>query len=451
MKRDLGLFIFLSAVFIAAVAILGYEIPRDATFPLLSLYWTIFGAGFCLFRIAQKERIPISYFLLVGGISRVVLLFSWPQLSDDFYRFFWDGYLVSKGISPYADLPSHLISRTEDAVLLEIFPHLNSPDYFSVYPPLNQAVFALSVWLGGQSLFGTVIALRAILIGGEVITAWVMKSLLQKLGFHASKILLYVLNPLVIFEITGNLHFEGLMLLFILLTFIAIYSRIAISGAWFSLAVSAKLTPFVLFPLFIIKQYKSHSQILFIIVFSITLLLVNFPVFKYRSNFLSSIQLYFGTFEFNASIYYLVREISMLWIDYNPIAYLSPTLTVIAMVLILVITVQKMSSMTIMERAVSIYMVYLLFHTTVHPWYCIIPLGLSLFTRYRHVLVWSMLIVLSYVGYRSLPVTEPYWLLCVEYTTLLIFMWKDFKKYHFTKTMSKLSGLQGDSQRSQTL
>ena len=91
--------------------------------------------------------------LLIGvalGL-RVCLLPLAPTLSDDGYRYIWDGAVqVQNGWNPYAETPREHVARGfEPPVPLEA---LNSPDYPSVYPPVSQLVFAFSAWAGGRGL-----------------------------------------------------------------------------------------------------------------------------------------------------------------------------------------------------------------------------------------------------------------------------------------------------------
>ena len=48
------------------------------------------------------------------GISfRLVLFFAYPWLSEDFYRFIWDGFVIGENINPYEYTPSELINNEE--------------------------------------------------------------------------------------------------------------------------------------------------------------------------------------------------------------------------------------------------------------------------------------------------------------------------------------------------
>ena len=67
---------------------------------------------------------------------------------------------------------------------------------------------------------------------------------------------------------------------------------------------------------------------------------------------------------------------------------------------------------TSMLFAVSIY---LLFSTTVHPWYLTIPLMLSIFTSFRYIIIWTLVIILSYVAYSNPEYQENLWLVALEY------------------------------------
>ncbi len=53
--------------------------------------------------------------------------------------------------------------------------------------------------------------------------------------------------------------------------------------------------------------------------------------------------------------------------------------------------------------------------TTMHPWYLATPLFLSLFTRYKFTLVWSLVIFLSYFTYVNDSNINSYWGLLIEY------------------------------------
>lgn len=74
------------------------------------------------------------------------------------------------------------------------------------------------------------------------------------------------------------------------------------------------------------------------------------------------------------------------------------------------------------------YVVYLLFSTTIHPWYLIIPLGFCVYTRYNFMIYWSFIVFLSYSFYA---LGNSKWvdvLVAIEYIGLLIFVLLEYKK-----------------------
>ena len=62
---------------------------------------------------------------------RLMLLFSFPNLSDDIFRFIWDGRMCSLGINPYGYLPSEIVDN-HAALGAELYSELNSPNYFTI-------------------------------------------------------------------------------------------------------------------------------------------------------------------------------------------------------------------------------------------------------------------------------------------------------------------------------
>jgi hypothetical protein len=59
--------------------------------------------------------------LLFAGIFRLSILFAPPYLSDDIYRYVWDGRVQAAGINPYRYVPAdeHLQSLRDDRDLPE--------------------------------------------------------------------------------------------------------------------------------------------------------------------------------------------------------------------------------------------------------------------------------------------------------------------------------------------
>lgn len=81
-----------------------YHLDRTDFVKLISLYTSLFFIFLNL--LCQREE----YLLIIGVLSRLIFLFSLPNLSQDFYRFIWDGRLISQGINPYLFTPNYLMS-----------------------------------------------------------------------------------------------------------------------------------------------------------------------------------------------------------------------------------------------------------------------------------------------------------------------------------------------------
>jgi hypothetical protein len=64
-------------------------------------------------------------------------------------------------------------------------------------------------------------------------------------------------------------------------------------------------------------------------------------------------------------------------------------------------------------------LIYLLFTTTVHPWYLSTLLAVSVLSDYRFAVIWSYLIFLTYGGYTAEGFRENLWIVSVEYVLVL--------------------------------
>ncbi len=346
----------------------------------------------------------------------IPLFFKVPLLSDDVYRFIWDGRLSISGINPFLYLPSELGSYPD------LFPKLNSPQYYSVYPPLKQYIFAISAFLAGGSEELNIFWLRLFIMLSMLSGFYFFRKILSLLKKDEIELYWLAFNPLILIESLGNLHFEVVVLSLLLSSyFVFLKSKsISWSAVLFGLAVSVKLIPIILLPLILRKLGLKKG-----LVFSLFVLIVNIILFipfyspQFFVNFGDSLDLYFHSFEFNAGLYYLLREIGFAFTGFNTIQYLGTALALIDVILILWISFRAKS---FLEAVVLILSIHLLMSTTVHPWYIIPLMGLSFLTHLKYPLAWSGLIFLSYAAYRTEVVEENLWLTAFSYLLLFVFI-----------------------------
>lgn len=71
--------------------------------------------------------------------------------------------------------------------------------------------------------------------------------------------------------------------------------------------------------------------------------------------------------------------------------------------------------------------------TTVHPWYIATLLILSIFTKYKFPLVWSFIIIISYLAYTNSNNTENLWIIAFEYLVVYIVLVREIFLKNFNK------------------
>lgn len=362
-------------------------------------------------------------------VLRLSLLFAVPELSDDFYRFIWDGRLLSQGISPFATLPSKLMEDPEFnqiAINQQLFQGMNSPDYFTVYPPIAQWVFYLAAKLFPDSIFGNLMVMRLITILFEAGSVILIIKILRVSKLSANRALIYAWNPLVIIELTGNLHLEAIMIFFLLLAIYLLHKGKWIeSSAAMGAGVAAKLIPLIFLPLLLFrmpwKKILGYWAICGVVVLGFFLTIWSPELIE---GMRSSLSLYFQKFEFNASIYYLMREIGFAVTGYNIIQEAGKYLALATLAIILVFAWYSHKSMNWPKAMVWALTIYLLMSTTVHPWYVTPLVALATFTDYKFPVAWSVLVIVSYAGYSESGYSEHMPLLIAEYLLLaMVLIW----------------------------
>jgi alpha-1,6-mannosyltransferase len=405
--------------------IFAYHLERTDFPKLLTLFTALF---FLCYKLIQFEKWNLKLLLVIGILSRLVFLLTEPNLSQDFYRFIWDGQLVQNFINPYLEVPNSLISQPHLIIknAEQIYQGMGSLSamHFSNYPPLNQLLFALATFLGGKSILGSVIALRGIIILADVGVFYFGRKLLKKLNRSPYLIFWYFLNPLVVIELTGNLHFEGVMLFFFVWS---MYLLSVNKWQWAALvlacSISVKLVPLLFLPLFL-THFGLKRSILFYILVGLTsvVLLTPFYTSEFIHNYSKTIGLWFSNFEFNAGLYNAVKQIAIQfdakpWELIKTYGKITPILT-IGIVLLFTFLRKNQDLLVLLSSMMWVLTLYYFLSATVHPWYIIFLVTLSIFTTYRYAVVWSAAAVLSYFAYTQLGFKESLYLLTIEYMTV---------------------------------
>lgn len=406
-------------VFLSSIIGLGY-IASQSDFASILLFYVLGFGAFALAWNSVREK-DLNFYLGLGILARFLLVFAFPQLSDDIYRFIWDGRLIVHGYNPFDHLPLTIMEEGWASPWLDqsLFDQLNSQQYHTVYPPIAQFTFAISAWLSPESWWGSSVIMKLFLFGFETGTILLLPRLLEKINLSGKNAILYALNPLVIVEVMGNLHFEGAMVFFLLLSiYLLIERKTTFSAVMMAFSIASKLLP-LLFLMFYIKRLGWKRAIYYFGIIGVTLLVLFAPLLNgvFFGNFGQSLDLYFQKFEFNASIYYLARTIGYYISGYNLIAYLGPILASITFFGILITAIRERDNSWegLIHKMLFAICLYLALTPTVHPWYVILPLALSLFTRFRFVVFWSGLISLTYINYTYDPYFENLWIVAVEY------------------------------------
>lgn len=192
---------------------------------------------------ARRSRSLLIIGLIFAALFRLSILFSPPYLSDDIYRYVWDGRVQAAGINPYRYIPAdQSLAELRDE---RIYPNINRREYArTIYPPVAEVIYFLTTRVSESVTW-----MKATMVGFEAIAVWALIQLLASFGLPSQRILIYAWHPLVVWEFAGSGHLDAIAIAFIALALLA-YRRNApvATGVVLACAVLVKFIPVALFP-----------------------------------------------------------------------------------------------------------------------------------------------------------------------------------------------------------
>jgi len=247
---------------------------------------------------------PARNFYLAGILFfaccfRIILWQSPPSISDDIYRYVWEGKILAAGINPFSHAPADpQLEKYRDR---EIFPNINHKEYTTIYPPVSLFIFSLCTQLSP-----TIKAMNMVFIIFDLLTMLVLLFTVHSLSMDLLRIVIYAWNPLVILEFSGSGHLDSAGIFFLMLALYFFIKKQG-SGSIVSLALSclSKFLPLIFLPFILIKR-KFINLAVFVLIMGTCYI----PFLGARDNLFQTLTTYSRRWRFNASLFDIISWIA---------------------------------------------------------------------------------------------------------------------------------------------
>ena len=193
---------------------------------------------------AAERRGLLWIVLAAAFFFRITLAPLWPSLSDDVYRYRWDGLIQRAGWNPYAIAPEdRRLAGFRDAW----WPNVSNQEMPNIYPPLTELTLRVTAAISAHPRVFKMPFLLAEGLLVALLAYWVRRT-----GRRSYSLVIYAWNPLVVVEFAASGHNDPLAMLFSVAALLLIIERktvlstLALAGA-----VLAKFFPILLVPLWL--------------------------------------------------------------------------------------------------------------------------------------------------------------------------------------------------------
>jgi len=206
-----------------------------------------------VFCVARFRLGATALLVILAGalLFRIVLLPARSTLSDDVYRYQWDGRAQRAHLNPYVVFPS-----SDELEWLQNPDHPEPPgeDIPTIYPPLSELAFRLIDTVPGYKRVSTIL---------DLASAGLLMLLLAAMKQPLQRVLVYAWNPAVLISFAMSGHFDSLaIVIFLAALYFLVTNRPALSMAALALSFLSKFFP-VLLLLTFLKRMRLATMGLF--------------------------------------------------------------------------------------------------------------------------------------------------------------------------------------------
>ncbi len=324
-------------------------------------------------KIKSYSNNELFKIFLIFFILKVLFVLKNPILSDDIYRYLWEGKVFLNGFNPYIYAPNSMnLYNLRD----NIFVHINHKNLPAIYPPfmlffnsiIVKICYSVKFYKFVLFLFDFSTFLLILMISNEA-----------KINLRYS--MLYFVHPLTVIEIEWNGHNDIVMIfLFMLGFYFLIKNRFIKSSFFYTLSVVSKFV-YLIFAKDFLKNLKS------IIVFFIVVIFM-YSIFIFSDkNIFYSLNIYLKNWEFNGSIYKILK-------------YFVKNHEIVRIILLCILCISwviiNFKVKNIFKRMLFLIMSFILYSPTVHPWYGLWILPFLCFEFYMEIYLFLLFLPFSY-------------------------------------------------------
>ncbi len=278
------------------------------------------AAFFVAPRVPRKTLLAGMLFFAVAFRALLVPVEGDPHLPDsDAWRYMWDGAVTGAGLNPYERAPEEIrIALAQDRLGVEVSEALTPwvalagkapwerilrevtfPDVKTIYGPVSQIAFAAA----GKVRPGSLAAWKWILLLFDLGTMWILWRLLRILDRAPRHLMIYAWSPVAIEGFAYGGHHDAIAVFFVTAALLAwVRGRRGGAGALLGTAVSAKLFPLILVPLF-----ARRGGFRCVATLSAALLVFYAPFLSAGADLFSGTRAFAATWDFNPGLWSLME------------------------------------------------------------------------------------------------------------------------------------------------
>lgn len=225
----------------------------------LAAFQVLYAIGFACFALAltraRHRPVPRAGLIVfaVAAAARLALLPVVPSLSDDIYRYLWEGRVVAHGQDPYRHGPTDpaLVPLRDQ----DVYPRVNHPELATIYPPLAIAGFALVA-----AVTPTVLAMKTWVVLHDLALVALLIAWARRRGVGAQAAIAYAWNPLVVVEHAGNGHHDATAIVWLIAALVLAERRPILSAVALAVGALVKLAPLAALP-FLLARWPWRARV----------------------------------------------------------------------------------------------------------------------------------------------------------------------------------------------